>query len=69
MQLLQQGGGEVLLQGLTLAVECAGLDSELRQDDKRGPSFSLSKMLSVVAELVKGECQLVQKLLLWVVVA
>jgi hypothetical protein len=69
VQLLQPGGGQVLLQALTLAVDCAGLDSELQQDDKRGPSFSLSKMLSAVAEVVKGESQNVQMLLLWVVVA
>jgi hypothetical protein len=65
MQLLQQAGGVVLLQGLTLAVDCAGLDSELRQPDNHGPSLSLSAMLSVVAELVKGECRHLQVLMLW----
>jgi hypothetical protein len=32
LQLLQQGGGEVLLQGLTLAVHCVVADSKLRNN-------------------------------------
>jgi hypothetical protein len=32
MQLLQQGGGEQLLQGLTLAVHCCSLDAQTQQD-------------------------------------
>jgi hypothetical protein len=33
-QLLQQGGGEVLLQGLTLAVHCVSADSDLRSHNE-----------------------------------
>jgi hypothetical protein len=56
MQLLQQGGGKVLLQGLTLAVHCAGLDSELREAYQRA-GLSLSAMLSMLVELASGEGQ------------
>jgi hypothetical protein len=33
LQLLQQGGGQVLLQGLTLVVQCGRLDAEIRAED------------------------------------
>jgi hypothetical protein len=56
MQLLQQGGGEVLLQGLTLAVHCAGLDSEMREACLRA-GLSLSAMMSMLVECASGEGQ------------
>jgi hypothetical protein len=52
MQLLQQGSGEVLLQGLILAVHCCGLDVQLCQHE----AFeSMSEMLSMLADYVTGE--------------
>jgi hypothetical protein len=62
MLLLQQWGGQVLLQGLTLAVHCSGLDSELRKPDEPGGVRTMSGVLSMLAELVTGESCIVQSL-------
>jgi hypothetical protein len=59
MQLLQQGSGKVLLQGLTLFVHCSSLDSELRNIEEN-KSWTLSAIMSMLAELVSVECQHLQ---------
>jgi hypothetical protein len=55
LQLLQQGGGEVLLQGLSLVVHCSSLDSELREVEWNGTSRTLSAVMTMLAEPVTGE--------------
>jgi hypothetical protein len=56
LQLLQQGGGEVLLQGLTLAVHCGSLDRQLR----RQTGLSVRELLQVL----KLPCDVIDESLL-----
>jgi hypothetical protein len=50
MQLLQQGGGEVLLQGLTLAVHCSSLHPQIKTLDE----FSVPALMGAVYNRVAG---------------
>jgi hypothetical protein len=50
MLLLQQGGGQVLLQGLTLAVHCSGLDAQLREEK----DMAVPELIATVHLLVLG---------------
>ncbi|WIA12335.1 hypothetical protein OEZ85_012388 [Tetradesmus obliquus] len=54
MQLLPQLGGQVLLQGLSLAVHCGSLDSQLQEELKGGKHMSVSQLLGTVQLVEKG---------------
>jgi hypothetical protein len=57
LQLLQQGGGQVLLQGLTLAVHCGTLDTQLQQAAAMtAPDLLLVLEPSLTGELRTEQC-------------